>query len=137
MSSKGQYAYITRLVIYNLGFYYWNFENFQFCHIAMSIIRLEKLLKIDSGNALKKIIRRAQDMDDLTTILRTIIPNEARSHLLAVNLRENGELVLICSSPSWAARLRFESEQLIQAVRMTGADVSSCKVRVSSSTGNV
>ena len=103
----------------------------------MSIIRLEKLLTTDSDNTLGKIIRRAQNMDDLTTLLRAIMPNEAQSHLLAVNLRENGELVLICSSSSWAARLRFESEQLIQAVRMTGADVSSCKVKVSSSTGSV
>ena len=51
--------------------------------------------------------------------------------MLAVNLRENGELVLICNSSTWAARLRFESEQLVEAARLTGAEVNRCKVKVS------
>lgn len=98
----------------------------------MSIIRLEKLLKPGSGGALEKIIRRAQNMGDLTGAIRVVLPEEARSSLLGANLRENGELVLICSSPSWAARLRFESAQLVEAARLIGADVKSCKVRVTS-----
>ncbi len=97
----------------------------------MSIIRLEKLLKSGSGGALKDIVQRAQNMDQLTAAMRSVLPEEAQSQLLAANLRENGELVLICSSSSWAARLRFESEQLIEAARLTGADVNKCKVKVS------
>ncbi len=112
-------------------------QNRQLRHISMSIIRLEKLLKSGSGGALKDIVQRAQNMDDLTSAIRTVLPDEAQASLLAANLREDGELVLICSSSSWAARLRFESEQLIEAARMTGADVSSCKVKVSPSTGSV
>ncbi len=65
------------------------------------------------------------------------MPDVAQSQLLAVNLRENGELVLICSSSSWAARLRFETDQLIKAARMTGADVKKCKVKVSPSKGSM
>jgi hypothetical protein len=97
----------------------------------MSIIRLEKLLKTGSGGALEEIVQRAQNMDQLTAAIRSVLPEEAQSQLLAANLRENGELVLICSSSSWAARLRFESEQLIEAARLTGADVDKCKVKVS------
>jgi len=103
----------------------------------MSIIRLEKLLKTGSGGALEKIVQRAQNMGDLTSALRTVLPDEAQSQLLAANLRENGQLVLICSSSSWAARLRFETDQLIQAARMTGVEVKKCKVKVSPSKSGV
>ncbi|MFQ5982715.1 MAG: DciA family protein [Woeseiaceae bacterium] len=105
-------------------------ENRQLRHISMSIIRLENLLKTGSGGALEKIVQRAQNMGDLTSALRAVLPEEAQQQLIAANLRENGELVLICSSSSWAARLRFESEALIEAARITGADVSKCKVKV-------
>jgi hypothetical protein len=97
----------------------------------MSIIRLEKLLNAGSGGTLGKIVQRAQYLDDLTSTIRSVLPDEAQSHLLAANLRENGELVLICSSSTWAARLRFESEQLIKAARLAGAEVHRCKVKVS------
>ena len=97
----------------------------------MSIIRLDKLLKTGPGGALEEIVQRAQNMDQLTAAIRSVLPEEAQSQLLAANLRENGELVLMCSSSSWAARLLFESEQLIEAARLTGADVNKCKVKVS------
>ncbi len=97
----------------------------------MSIIRLEKLLNTGPGGPLGEIVQRAQNMDQLTAAMRSVLPEEAQSQLLAANLRENGELVLICSSSSWAARLRFEGEQLIEAARLTGADVNKCRVKVS------
>ena len=97
----------------------------------MSIIRLEKLLKTGSDGALDKIVHRAQYLNDLTSAIRSVLPEEAKSQLLAANLRENGELVLICSSSSWAARLRFESEQLIEAARLAGTKVDKCRVKVS------
>jgi hypothetical protein len=100
----------------------------------MSIIRLEKLLKTGPGSALEEIVQHAQNMDELTRAMRAVLPDDAQSQLLAANLRENGELVLICSSSSWAARLRFESDQLIEAARLVGADVCKCKVKVSPGT---
>ncbi len=102
----------------------------------MSIIRLEKLLQTGSGGALEVIVQRAKNMDNLTSAIRTVLPVEAQASLLAANLRENGELVLICSSSTWAARLRFESDQLIEAARIAGADVTRCKVKVSPPTGD-
>ncbi len=97
----------------------------------MSIIHLEKLLKSGTGDALEKIVQRAQNMDDLTSASRSVLPDEAHASLLAANIREEGELVLICSSSSWAARLRFESKDLIKAARLAGADVKKCKIKVS------
>ncbi|MFQ6004718.1 MAG: DciA family protein [Woeseia sp.] len=102
----------------------------------MSIIRLNKLLKAGPGGTLEKIVQRAQDMGELTSALRAVLTEEAQPHLIAANMRDDGELVLICSSSSWAARLRFESEGLIEAARMTGADVSKCKIKVSPRTGS-
>ena len=97
----------------------------------MSIIRLENLLKTGSSTALEEIVQHAQNMGDLTRAIRAVLPDEARSSLLGANLRENGELVLVCNSSTWAARLRFESDQLIEAARLSGAEVIKCRVKVS------
>ena len=97
----------------------------------MSIIRLENLLKARAGGTLNKIIQRAQNMDELTTALRAELPADAGQNLLAANLREDGELVLVCTSSAWASRLRFESDRLMAAARKVGLNVSSCKVSVS------
>ena len=100
----------------------------------MTITKLEKLLKTGAGGALDEIIQRAQNMDELTTALRATLPADASQNLLAANLRENGELVLICSSPAWASRLRFETDSLMAAARAAGLTVSSCRVSVSQET---
>lgn len=100
----------------------------------MTIIRLEKLLKTGSGGALDEIIQRAQNMDELTMALRAVLPADAAQNLLAANLRDDGELVLICSSSAWASRLRFESDSLMAAARAAGLTVSSCRVSVSQET---
>ena len=100
----------------------------------MSIIRLEKLLKTGAGGALDEIIQRAQNMDELTTALRAELAADAAQNLLAANLRENGELILICSSSAWASRLRFETDSLMAAARKAGLTVHSCRVSVSQET---
>ncbi len=97
----------------------------------MPIIRLENLLKSGASGTLDKIVQRAQNMDALTTALRGELPADAGQNLVAANLRENGELVLICTSSAWASRLRFESEKLMAAARKSGLTVHSCRVSVS------
>ena len=97
----------------------------------MTIIRLENLLKARAGSTLNKIIQRAQHMDELTTALRAELAADAGQNLLAANLREDGELVLVCASSAWASRLRFESDTLMKVARKTGRTVNSCKVTVS------
>ncbi len=100
----------------------------------MSIIRLENLLKVRASGTLSKIIQRAQNMDELTTALRAALPADEGQNLLAANLREGGELVLVCSTSAWASRLRFESDMLMEAARKTGLTVRSCRVSVSQKT---
>ena len=97
----------------------------------MTIIRLENLLKAGGGGTLDKIIQRAQQMDELTTALRAELPADAGENLIVANLREDGELVLVCASSAWASRLRFGSDKLMQVARKTGLTVRSCRVSVS------
>lgn len=96
----------------------------------MALTRLEKLLKGPGRSPLGKVIRRAREMDDLTARLRAALDAEAAPHLVAANLREDGELAIVCSSPAWAARLRFESDVLLQAARSAGLDAQHCSIKV-------
>ncbi|MBT8098290.1 MAG: DUF721 domain-containing protein [Gammaproteobacteria bacterium] len=69
-------------------------------------------------------------MGDLLQILQKALPPDQAGAIAAANIREGGELVVLASSPAWAARLRFETEPLIDAARAHGNDVTSCTVRV-------
>jgi hypothetical protein len=99
----------------------------------MSATKLENLLKPGAAGSLEKIIQRAQNMDALTSALKASLTPDMGENLLAANVRENGEMVVVCSSSAWASRVRFESEKLIEAARDTGFDASSLRVTVSHS----
>lgn len=96
----------------------------------MALTRLEKLLQAPGSSPLRKVIRRASEMDDLAARLRAALDPDAAPHLVGANLREDGELAVVCSSPAWAARLRFETEVLIAAARTAGLDVQRCSIKV-------
>ncbi len=96
----------------------------------MAITKLENLLNAHENNGLDKIIQRAQNMDSLTTSLQASLPPDLAANLVAANVRDDGNLVLVCSSPAWASRLRFEAEQLTGIARKLGMTVSGCTVRV-------
>jgi hypothetical protein len=99
----------------------------------MPIVRLGQLLTSGSGDRLGKLVERSRNMVNIAHILRSSLPADVAPHLLAANLRDPGELVLICSSPSWAARLRFESEGLLKAARQAGIKADQCSVKVGKS----
>jgi hypothetical protein len=96
----------------------------------MSLNRLAKLLRPAAGNPLGELIRRARATDELTLVLRRALAADAAKHLVSANLRDDGELVLVCSSPAWASRLRYESEAMLQALRQHGARADRCRVKV-------
>lgn len=100
----------------------------------MTIIRLEKLLKTPVGDDLNKIVQRAQNMEALASVLRAALPADAAQSLIAANLRDNGDLVLICTSSAWASRLRFESENLMSAALEAGFAAKNLRVSVSQET---
>ena len=100
----------------------------------MSFKRLENLLNTGAGDGLNKLVQHAQQMDALTGALRAVLPGETARNLVAANLREDGELVLICASPAWASRMRFESKNLVCAARRAGFAAQSMRVSVSRET---
>ncbi len=97
----------------------------------MSIKSLENLLNPNDNGGLGEIVRHARDMGELVSQLQKALPDEIGQQVLAANIRDTGELVVLTSSPAWAAKLRFEADALLDAARKTGADVDSCTVRVS------
>jgi hypothetical protein len=97
----------------------------------MPIKRLENLLNPNNDGGLGDIIRHAQDMGELVQSLQQQLPEESAANIIAANVRDDGELVVLASSPAWAAKLRFEADVLMAAARRSGAEVSSCRVRVS------
>lgn len=96
----------------------------------MPIVQLEKLLKSTTGGALEELVQRAEGLDRLMSGLKKVLDPSLASHLKGVNLRPDGQLVLVAESPAWAARLRFEADKLMVAAQDGGAKVSSCKVIV-------
>jgi len=97
----------------------------------MPIKRLENLLNPNDDGGLGDIIRHAQDMGELVQCLQKQLSEESAAQILSANVRDDGELVVLVSSPAWAAKLRFEADGLMAAARQSGADVTACKVRVS------
>lgn len=98
----------------------------------MSAKSLENLLNPNDDGQLGDIVRRARGMGELVRRLQQALPDDMKDSVQAANIREDGELVILASSSAWAAKLRFESELLLEAARQSGAEVTSCKVRVSS-----
>jgi len=69
-------------------------------------------------------------MGELTDILSNALPDCDKTAIVAANIREDGELVVICASSAWASRLRYESEILLKAAQDAGMSAHTCRVRV-------
>lgn len=93
--------------------------------------KLENLLNPCIEGDLGKLIGRARRMGELTDILCNALPESDRSAIVAANIREDGELIVICASSAWASRLRYETEVLLKATRDAGITAHTCRVRVS------
>ena len=91
---------------------------------------LQNLLNPRKDGDLANIVRRAQDMGDLASALVRALPAEEGASILAANVRDDGELVVLCQSPAWASRLRFSADAMLAAAKASGAAVSRCTVRV-------
>ena len=92
--------------------------------------KLENLLNPCSGGDLGDLISRARRMGELTDILCNALPESDRSAIVAANVREDGELVVICASSAWASRLRYETALLLGAARDSGITAHTCRIRV-------
>ena len=93
--------------------------------------KLINLLNPSSDGDLGNLISRAKRMGELTDILANALPESDRSAIVAANIREDGELVVICASSAWASRLRYETDKLLRAARESGVTAKTCRIRVS------
>ena len=93
--------------------------------------KLTDLLNPSAGGDLGELIGRARRMGELTDILCKSLPESDRGAIVAANVRQDGEMVVICASSAWASRLRYENERLLKAAQDAGVKASSCRVRVS------
>ena len=93
--------------------------------------KLKNLLNPCIDGELGDLISRARRMGELTDILSSALPESDRGAIVAANIREDGELVVICASSAWASRLRYETEVLLKAARDAGLTAHTCRVRVS------
>ena len=96
----------------------------------MAAKSLEKLLNPNKDGDLADLVRRARDMGELASALIRALPPEEGASILAANVRDDGELVILCRSSAWASRLRFAADALLEAARAQGMEVSRCSVRV-------
>ena len=92
---------------------------------------LKNLLSTCSDGDLAGIIRRARLLGELTDALCKALPDDYTGAIVAANMRENGDLVVIAASPAWASRLRYETDTLLAAARDAGLEPVACRVRVS------
>ena len=97
----------------------------------MTTNKLKNLLSSCKDGDLGDVISRARQMGELTEILSKALPESDRGAIVAANVRDSGELVVICASSAWASRLRYETEVLLAAARKAGVSASTCRVRVS------
>jgi len=93
--------------------------------------KLDKLLNSNGNEELARLVRQARRLGELTASLSRALPSELAGDILAANVREDGELVVVCRSPARAARMRYESAALLAAARSAGEAVSRLTVRVS------
>ena len=93
--------------------------------------KLKNLLNSSVDEDLGELISRARRMGELTDILASALPESERSSIVAANVREDGELVVICASSAWASRLRYETDTLLQAASRAGISARTCRIRVS------
>jgi len=99
----------------------------------MSTKQLGNLLNPCNNGDLGDLVRRAREMGELTAVLVRALPDEQAPGVVAANVRDDGELVVIAASPAWASRLRYESDTLLEAAKATGVEAHTCRIRVSQS----
>jgi hypothetical protein len=96
----------------------------------MPLKSLENLLEHGESGELGNLVKRAREMDSLVHALQQALGGDEGASISAANMRDDGTLVVLVSSPAWAARLRFEHDRLLAAARAAGAAPSACKIRV-------
>jgi len=82
------------------------------------------------GSHLEELAAEARSRMDLADQLREKLPQELARHLMGANLRDDGTLVVVASSPEWASRFRFEATEILATCRQQERRALRIKVRV-------
>lgn len=93
-------------------------------------LKLLSELVIDVDSRVHKLATEARRRVHLTDHLRNQLPEALSAGVLGCNIRPDGTLVVIASSPEWANRLRFESARLLQIGQALETQVQRVKLRV-------
>ena len=96
----------------------------------MTAKRLENLLNPCKNGDLGNIVQRAQELGALTEALARAVSPEEGASIVACNVRDDGELVILVRSSAWASRLRFAADTLLATARDAGAAADRCTIRV-------
>lgn len=96
----------------------------------MSARKLTDLLNPNGNGDLDVLVRRARELGALAEALARALPAELAADVVAANVREDGELVVVCRTPARAARIRYESGTLRAAASSVGENVNRVTVRV-------
>lgn len=96
-------------------------------HTSRSIAKI--LERVGTSN-LAGLSIQAQRLVELERQIRACLPQELAEHCQVAGIRD-GCLNLFADSPAWAARLRFQEPQIIQAWRQRGGgELRKIQVRV-------
>lgn len=79
-----------------------------------------------------QLAEAAQLRANLSDYLRNNLEDSLAAGLVHCNIHDDGTLVVLASSPEWAARLRFESQQFLDLCKQQKLAVRAIKFRVSS-----
>ena len=78
---------------------------------ASKLTSVKDLLE-KSGSPLATVSGKAARLEELTNVVRQVLPEPLKWHLVAVSERED-TLVLTADSAAWAARLRFHERDVL------------------------
>ena len=77
-----------------------------------------------------QLAARARAKVDLTDHVRKGLTSDLAAQIVHCTVEDNGVLIVRATSPEWANRLRFESDQLLTLVRQRHPEATQVKVRV-------
>jgi hypothetical protein len=81
-----------------------------------------------AGSALEALALRAAETTVLADVVRGVLPEPVRAHVVAA-VRSGEDLVVIVDSAAWSARVRYAGPRLQEALAGRGEPVAG-KVRV-------
>ena len=96
----------------------------------MAAKSLQNLLKINKDSELGEVLERARALGELTETLSKALPGDLADGVVAINIRDEQQLVILARSSAWASRLRFEQAAVLDAAKAADLNVDGVSVRV-------